>query len=153
SGGNAPDSLAGSAALVTQVDSSFEMNFGTATFSQNSFTTNYVNGVGAYTYTKLGADSAELSFNYTAPPTVANTAAPVVLTFIAPNFCVLTNQDNSGSNTIAAISFWAPPTNWVPTSLTGQTIYTTNANGVADVVTFNGDGTTFSQNETGSSNP
>ncbi|MGD0251935.1 MAG: Ig-like domain-containing protein, partial [Verrucomicrobiota bacterium] len=151
-GGNAPDSLAGSAALVTQADGSFEMSFGTATFGQNSFTTNYANGVGTCTYTNLGADSAELSFNYTAPPTVANAVAPVTLTFIAPNFCVLTNQDNHGSNIIVAISFWSPPTNWVPTSLAGQTIYATNANGVVDVVTFNGNGT-FSQNETGSSNP
>ncbi|MGA3283571.1 MAG: hypothetical protein ABSD57_03830 [Verrucomicrobiota bacterium] len=150
SGGNAPVSLAGSAALVIQPDGSFEMNFGTATFAQNSFTTNYANGVGPYTYTKLSADSAELSFNYTAPPTVANAVAPVTLTFIAPNFCVLTNQDDLGSNIIVAISFWSAPTNWVPTLLAGQTLYATNANGVVDVVTF-GDGT-FSQTETGSSN-
>jgi hypothetical protein len=128
------------------------MNFGIATFAQSSFGTNYANGVGTYTYTKLGADSAELSLNYTAPPTVANSAAPAILTFIAPNFCVLTNQDNDGSNIIVAISFWSPPTNWVPTSLAGRTIYTTNAKGVVDVVTFNGNGT-FSQTETGSSNP
>jgi hypothetical protein len=152
-GGNAPDSLAGTAAQVTQADGAFEMNFGPATFGQSSLTTNYANGVGTYTYSRLSADSAELSISYTAPPTVANTAAPVVLTFIAPNFCVLTNQDSSGSNTLAAIGFWVPPTNWVPISLTGQTIYTTNANGVVDVVTFNGDGTTFSQTETGGNNP
>ncbi len=151
-GGNAPDSLADLTAQVTQPDGSFEMNFGTAAFAQNSSGTNYANGVGTYTYTKLGADSAELSFNYTAPPTAAGSVAPVILTFIAPNFCVLTNQDSSGSNTMAAIGFWAPPTNWVPTSLAGHTVYTTNAAGVADAVTFNGDGT-FSQTETGSSNP
>ena len=152
SGGNAPDSLADLTAQVTQADGSFEMNFGIATFGQNSFTTNYANGVGAYTYTRLGADSATLSLNYTAPPTVASAVGPVILTFIAPNFCVLTNQDSSGSNTIAAISFWAPPTNWVPTSLAGQTLYTTNANGIVDAVTLNRDGT-FGQTETGSSNP
>ena len=152
SGGNAPNSLAGTEALVTQPDGSFEINFGIATFGQNSFTTNYANGVGAYTYSKLGADSAELSFNYTAPPTVASTVGPVILTFIAPNFCVLTNQDSSGSNTIAAFSFWVPPTNWVPSSLAGRTVYTTNANRVVDAVTLNGDGT-FSQTETGSINP
>ena len=151
-GGNAPASLAGTEALATQPDGSFEINFGVASFAQNSFTTNYADGVGAYTYTKSGADSAGLSFNYTAPPTVASTVGPVYLTFIAPNFCVLTNQDSSGSNTLAAISFWTPPTNWIPTSLAGQTIYTTNANGVVDAVTLNGDGT-FSQTETGSSNP
>jgi hypothetical protein len=152
SGGNAPASLAGSEALATQPDGLFEMNFGIATFAQNSFGTNYVNGVGTYIYSKLSADSAELSVSYTAPPTAASTVGPVILTFIAPNFCVLTNQDTDGSNTIAAISFWAPPTNWVPASLAGRTVYTTNAEGVVDVVTFNGDGT-FSQTETGSINP
>ncbi len=151
-GGNAPASLAGTEALATQPDGLFEMNFGIAAFGQSSFTTNYANGVGAYTYSKSGADSATLSFNYTAPPTVAGSVGPLILTFIAPNFCVLTNQEADGSNSIAAISFWTPPTNWVPTSLAGQTLYTTNANGVADAVTLNGDGT-FSQTETGSSNP
>ncbi|MGD0745805.1 MAG: Ig-like domain-containing protein, partial [Verrucomicrobiota bacterium] len=152
SGGNAPDSLADLAAQVTQSDGSFEMNFGVATFAQNSFATNYANAVGTYVYTKLGADNAALSLNYTAPPAVANAVGPVILTFIAPNFCVLTNQDADGSNTIAAIGFCAPPTNWVPTSLVGRTIYTTNTAGAVDVVTFNGNGT-FSQTETGSSKP
>jgi hypothetical protein len=83
---------------------------------------------------------------------MASTAGSVILTFIAPNFCVLTNQDAEGSNTIAAASFWVPPTNWIPTSLAGQTVYTTNADGAVDAVTLNGDGT-FSQTETGSNNP
>ena len=151
-GGNAPAALAGSAALVTQPDGSFAMNFGIATFAQNSPTTNYANGVGTYVYNKSGTNSAELSFTYTAPPTVASPVGPISLNFIAPNFCVLTNQDAGGSNTIATIGFWTPPTNWVPASLAGQTLDTTNAEGVVDVVTFNGNGT-FSQTETGSSNP
>ncbi len=151
-GGNAPAALANLEATVTQPDGLFEMNFGIATFAQNSFTTNYANGVGTYTYTNSGTNSAELSFAYTAPPTVVSAAGPVSLTFIAPNFCVLTNQDAGGSNTIAAMSFWTPPTNWVPASLAGRTIYTTNTEGIVDVVTFNGDGT-FSQTETGSSTP
>ncbi|MFZ0828083.1 MAG: Ig-like domain-containing protein [Verrucomicrobiia bacterium] len=151
-GGNAPMALSGQAAQVTQPDAVFGMGFGIATFSQDSSDTNYANGVGSYTYTRLGTNSAQLSMVYTAPPTSGSTVGPVVLTFIAPNFCVLTNQDGSGSNTLAAMSFWTPPTNWVPTSLTGRIISTTNAEGVVDVVTYNGDGT-FSQTETGSSSP
>jgi len=151
-GGNAPASLAGSEAQVTQPDGSFGMNFGIATFAQNSANTNYANGVGTYTYAKSGTNNAELSFTYTAPPTVAGSVGPVSLRFIAPNFCILTNQDAGGSNTIAAMSFWTPPTNWVPASLAGRTINTTSTAGVVDAVTFNGDGT-FSQTETGSSNP
>ena len=73
-GGNAPDSLEGTAAQVTQADGAFEMNFGPATFAQSSLATNYANGVGTYTYSRLSADSAELSISYTAPPTVAETA-------------------------------------------------------------------------------
>ena len=151
-GGNAPASLAGSEAQVTQPDGSFGMNFGIATFAQNSANTNYANGVGTYTYAKSGTNNAELSFTYTAPPTVAGSVGPVSLRFIAPNFCILTNQDAGGSNTIAAMSFWTPPTNWVPASLAGRTLNTTSTAGVVDAVTFNGDGT-FSQTETGSSNP
>jgi hypothetical protein len=150
--GNAPDSLAGLAVQVDQPDGTFEMGFGMATFSQDSADTNYANGVGTYTYTRLSTNSAQLSLVYTGPPTSTNTVGPVTLTFIAPNFCVLTNQDGSGSNTLAVMSFWTPPTNWIPTSLIGRTISTTNAEGVVDVVTYNGDGT-FSQTETGSSNP
>jgi hypothetical protein len=151
-GGNAPAALANLGATVTQPDGLFELNFGIAAFAQNSFTTNYANSVGTYAYTQSGTNSAGLSFAYTAPPTVVSAVGPVSLTFIAPNFCVLTNQDAGGSNTIAAMSFWTPPTNWVPASLAGRTIYTTNTEGVVDVVTFNGDGT-FSQTETGSSTP
>jgi len=148
--GNAPNALTGQVAQVTQPDGTFAMGFGIATFSQNSSAANYANGVGTYSYTRMGTNSAQLSLAYTSPPTVTNTAGPMMLTFIAPNFCVLTNQD--GSNTLAAMSFWAPSTNWVPASLTGHTVYTTNAEGVVDAVTYNGDGT-FSQSETGSSNP
>jgi hypothetical protein len=151
-GGNAPDSLANLGALVTQADGAFTMNFGTATFDQSSFDTNYADGVGTYGYSKTGTNNAALSVSYTAPPTVASSVGPVILTFIAPNFCVLTNQDNNGSNVIAAISFWTPPTNWIPTTLAGRTLDTTNAAGVADMVTFNSDGS-FSQTETGSGNP
>jgi hypothetical protein len=151
-GGNAPNSLANLGALVTQADGTFAMNFGAATFDQSSFDTNYADGVGTYSYTQLGADSAELSINYAAPPTVSNNVGQVFLTFIAPNFCVFTNQDNNGSNIIAAISFWASPTNWIPTSLAGRTLRTTNAERVVDAVTFDGVGA-FSQTETGSSNP
>jgi hypothetical protein len=150
--GNAPNSLAGLAVQVAQPDGGFEMGFGIVTFSQDSSDTNYVDGVGTYTYTRLDTNSAQLSMAYTTPPTSTNSIGSVILTFIAPNFCVLSNQDSGGSNTLAAMSIWTPPTNWVPTSLTGQTAYTTNAAGVVDVVTYNGDGT-FGQTETGSSNP
>ncbi len=151
-GGNAPDSMAGLAGQVTQLDGVFEMAFATVTFSQDSLDTNYANGVGTYTYTRLSANTAQLDVAYTAPPTSTNAVGPVILTFIAPNFCVLSNLDGSSGGTLAAMSLWTPPTNWVPTSLTGRTVTTTTVGGVVDVVTYNGDGT-FSQTETGSSNP
>ena len=50
----------------------FEMAFGAATFSQTSDTTNNVNGVGRYTYTRLTPATALLKANYTAPPSATN---------------------------------------------------------------------------------
>ena len=67
-GGNAPDSMAGLAGQVTQPDGVFEMGFAAATFSQDSLDTNYANGVGTYTYTRLSTNTAQLDVAYTAPP-------------------------------------------------------------------------------------
>ena len=75
----------------------------------------------------------------------------MILNFIAPNFCIFTNQDDLGSNHLAAMSF-TPAMSAVPADLAGITITATSIEGVVDMVTFNNDGT-FSQSETGSDNP
>jgi len=92
-----------------------------------------------------------LSISYLAPPTATNGGGSVILNFIAPNFCVFTNQDDLGSNYLAAMSF-ALDSSSVPVGQGGITITATSIEGVVDVITFNGDGT-FSQTETGSVNP
>ena len=150
-GGNAPASLAGTNGLVTQEGSPFLLSLDATTFSQTAEDTNNNNGAGGYTYTKLGANTAQLEINYSNPPTVTNDGRAVFLTFVAPDFCLFTNQDDLGSNYIATISLSAA-TNLVPASPAGLTFDCTNSAGVVDVVMLNGDGT-FTQTETGSDNP
>jgi hypothetical protein len=157
-GGNAPSALTGTNALVTQEGSSFLLSLGATTFTQTAKDTNGNNGAGTYTYIKLVNkniklvnNTAQLAISYATPPTITNEGGSMFLTFVAPNFCLFTNQDNNGSNYIATISFLAA-TNLVPASLAGHTVTATGLNGVVDAVTFNGDGT-FTQTETGSENP
>ena len=157
-GGNAPSALTGTNALVTEEGSSFLLSLGATTFTQTAKDTNGNNGAGTYTYIKLVNknikpvnNTAQLAISYATPPTITNEGGPVFLTFVAPNFCLFTNQDNNGSNYIATISFSAA-TKLVPASLAGHTVTATGLNGVVDAVTFNGDGT-FTQTETGSENP
>jgi hypothetical protein len=107
--------------------------------------------VGGYAYTKLSTNTAQLDIAFTAPPNTTNDSDSRLLKFISPNFCVFTNQNSSGSNYLAGISF-APENNLLPASLAGMTITATTIDGIVDAIAFNGDGT-FSQNETGSGNP
>lgn len=150
-GGNALTSLAGRSARLWDAGALNDFGFGTTTFSQFSTDTNENNGVGVYTYTNLGPNSAHLAISYLAPPVATNGGGAVTLNFVAPNFCIFTNQDDLGSNYLAAMSF-TPATSPVPPDLAGKTITATSIDGVVDVVTFNGGGT-FSQTETGSDNP
>jgi hypothetical protein len=152
-GGNAPAGLAGTNLLVTEQASSFLLSLGSTTFSQTSADTNNNNGIGGYTYARLGSNTAQLSISYTAPPTITNQGSSVFLTFIATNFGLFTNQDDNGSNYLASVSLSAA-TNLVPASLAGLTISLTNNNGTIDIVTFNsGNTNTFSQTESNSGNP
>ena len=157
-GGNAPSALTGTNALVTEEGSSFLLSLGATTFTQTAKDTNGNNGAGTYTYIKLVNkniklvnNTAQLAISYATPPTITNEGGSMFLTFVAPNFCLFTNRDDSGSNYIATISFSAA-TNLVPASLAGHTVTATGLNGVVDAVTFNGDGT-FTQTETRSGNP
>jgi len=65
----APTSLAGLMGAANEDGGgTFYLCFGATTFSQNSGNTNYDNGVGNYTYTKLSPNTAQMSITYTAPP-------------------------------------------------------------------------------------
>jgi uncharacterized repeat protein (TIGR02543 family) len=150
--GNAPASMAGTNALVTQQNGSFLLSLDAITFTQTASSTNDNTGVGTYNYTKLGTNTAQLDISYTAPLTLSNGTGSVSLTFIAPNFAIFTNQTDGGSNYLATFSLSAA-TNLIPAVLANHTVTATSADGVVDVITFNSDGTTFTQVETGSLNP
>lgn len=146
----APASLNGLQARVIQNESTFTMSFATNTFSQTSEDTNNNIGVGTYTYARPATASGQLTVAYTAPPTITNDTAGVYLTFIAANFALFTNATATVSNGFGTFCL-STVTNFVPASLAGKTIRTTNDNEVTDVMTFNDDGT-FTQTETKSGN-
>ena len=147
--GNAPASLSGKSADVTLNGTSFKLSL-RCDFTQTSSDTNVDSGVGAYTYSTLDTNSAQLTLLFTAPPLVTNDNAMVSVKFVAANFGVFTNQIGGGITNIGAISL--PAGNFAPASFVGKTLSATNSNGVIDAVLFNGDGT-FTQNETGSNLP
>lgn len=145
---NAPVSLAGRAARLWDAGVVNFLDFSADTFSKIATDTNENSGVGTYTYTNLGPKSAQVSIHFLAPPGATVGDGAVTLNFLAPNFCVFTNQDDQGSNYLGVMSF-TTETNPVPATLAGLTLTATSIDGIVDVLAFNGDGT-FSQTETGS---
>jgi hypothetical protein len=126
-------------------------------FDESGFNDDYEpgtnSGVGTYTYEKKTGGTALLTLTATAPPTAVNGNMPVILTFLAPDFCLFVNQDDTNSVGVAHV-FAA--TNVVPTSLAGHTIYADSEDyqnfsiSAIDEITFTGMGT-FTQVETSSS--
>ncbi|HVU07375.1 MAG TPA: immunoglobulin domain-containing protein [Verrucomicrobiae bacterium] len=121
-----PTAIAGMTAVVTPSGSStFYLSFGSGTFSQNSTDTNNFNGVGNYTYKKLSASAAQLVIDYTAPPTLTNEGASLLLTFNTNGTYtgVFSNADNSGDT--GDVVFSNAP-NLAPSSLENKKIVVVN---------------------------
>ena len=114
----APNSFAGLLGAVNEDGGgTFYLCFGTSTFSQNSSSANYDNGVGNYTYQQLTPSTAQLTFTYTAPPNVSGVKTVALLTFITNNQCLFMNRSNVANT--GTIRFSAAP-NWAPTSVNGK---------------------------------
>ncbi|HVU27734.1 MAG TPA: hypothetical protein VHG71_08375, partial [Verrucomicrobiae bacterium] len=121
-----PTTIAGMTAVVTPSGSStFYLSFGSGTFSQNSTDTNNFNGVGNYTYKKLSASAAQLVIDYTAPPTLTNEGASLLLTFNTNGTYtgVFSNADNSADT--GDVVFSNAP-NLTPSSLENKKIVVVN---------------------------
>jgi hypothetical protein len=124
-----PTSLAGLAAIVTPADrSSFQISFGTNTFSQFSTDTNYDDSaVGTYEYALEGVFpgvnplTAQLSLTNQQPPDAVSNATQVIdLTFVTPGWAVFTNGDSSGT-----IQYYTA-TNLVPKTWSGHKLVLTS---------------------------
>jgi hypothetical protein len=125
--------------------------FGINGFSQQSTDAGGNFEVGTYGYHKLNATNVTVTLTAVAPPTATNNTGAAFLTFVAPNFFYLTNQDGNGSNEISGLSL-SPVTTEVSLSVAGLTVYATNGNGSVDIINCHTNGT-FTQVESNSQNP
>ncbi len=142
----APASLNGLTATVkAQGSATFALSYGLSTFGTTSFGNTNSIGVGNYTYTRVGTNTAVLEIDYTSPPPLAGaTPGPITLTFSGPETASFTAAQLTG-----AISL-APAQNTAPQSLAGKTFNATLPNGKKASLSF-GDGTFTGVGTTGSS--
>jgi uncharacterized repeat protein (TIGR03803 family) len=124
--GFAPASLSGLVAQVTRADKApSEISFGPSTFAMYSSDTNQDSGVGIYTYTQTGPDTAQVTLSYLAPPSeVPNGNGSVILTFTNTSTALTTNE--SGSQSLLAFSAAQPS---APASVIGVTAQSGDTNG------------------------
>jgi hypothetical protein len=146
----APASLAGTWVDVIYGNGApAEVGFGASTYSQYSWDTNHAASVGDYKFRKLNATNVLLTLEVAAPPDSADESGPLLLEFLAPNFCVFTNR-NDPANTLGTAGF-APIMNLTPKSLAGLTVYATNATDGSILAITCGERGTFTQVESNSS--
>jgi hypothetical protein len=96
---NPPASLAGFDSVVTPAgQSSFQVSFGTNSFSEYS-PSNYENsGAGSYKFVSAGGLSGRLSLTNLLPPeAVSNGTQTVPMTFVSPGLAVFINGNSSGT--------------------------------------------------------
>jgi hypothetical protein len=123
----APASIAG---LEWTVESTgkptFTLSFGDATFGQATAEASNTNryGVGAYTYTRLGTNSAKLDVSYLPPFNLihTNNNNTILLTFSSPTHAISTNEEQGTSSTITSAT--APDT--APATIQGDTVSVTS---------------------------
>ncbi len=110
-----PASLSGQAMVVSSGDMvDFTMNFTNTSFSQSAANTNFVDGVGTYTFTKVNSTTGKLTVRYTAPSNATSDGKTAYLQFTGANSGQLTNGDSSISTFVLSLV-----TNSVPVSLGG----------------------------------
>ena len=125
---SAPASLAGHSAVVTDLNNQplFTVAFGKTTFSQHSQNSNYVDGVGSYTYSPAGG-SGNLKAKYTAPPGVVNRTQNYGMAFIIPSYAYVTITNSTRTN--AAYMRFTAISNLAPATIAGQLIWSVGSQG------------------------
>jgi hypothetical protein len=125
-GGNAPLALTNHNLRVFSGVDEFDVQFDAATFSQESFSTNFDTDVGNYTYDLASTNIGRLNLTATAPPNLTGTNAARLL-FLASNAGIFTNEDGTFSAfALASVTNYAPvaitTNNWVDLV---ETVFTT----------------------------
>ncbi len=144
----APASLSGlSAEAVRAGESPSTLCFGASTLSQGMLpgTNEDQNGVGAYTYTKLGTNTAQMTVTWTDPPNRTNDGGTASLTFTNSHAAVYVATNLDGTIDSGALLF-SPAADLAPASLEGETVRSVDsASGQASTTVF-GNGT-FNQTD------
>lgn len=95
--GNAPTNLFNRLALVTSTDDSFQLIFGTNSFTQlNPTNSLLIEGTGLYLYSRIGTNAGNLDLNFLSPPQTSS----ALFLFLAPNFAVFTNADRTAGSAV-----------------------------------------------------
>ena len=130
-----PAGLSGFKVTVTpDAGPGFEFAFTTSTFCLQSRSTNYFYGVGAYTFTRLTANTAKLTINFTAPPLAASIGKQTFLIgFTQPNQARFTNLESGSTGNMLLESVPAYST----TTLANKSVIYISNNGQAASNTYN----------------
>ena len=102
----------------------YELSFGAGTFVQQSSDTNYPSGVGNYTYTVTGSNTAQLFLGYISPAEMAGVTNVLDITFPTGEFTepfTVTFTTSSGDGGAMESAFPAA-TNLAPSSIAGLTV-------------------------------
>jgi hypothetical protein len=149
----APEALSGlMAELTPDGEAPFVFSAGASTFSESMApgTNEANNGVGNYTYIKLGTNTAQFTFEQTAPPSIANHTNRVDLTFTNTYTGVFVTTNEQGTSSGGVRLFAA--TNTAPASLVGETIHLVAGDGSSTNTVFLGDGVFMETNPSGTAN-
>ena len=93
-----PGSLSGQTMVIrSNCVPDFSISFTNTTFSQSAANTNFVDGVGTYTFSKVNSTTGKLTVRYTAPPNTTSDGGTVYLQFADETSGLITNGDGSMS--------------------------------------------------------
>ena len=132
---SAPAHLAGQYAVVTDTNHVplFTVAFGKNTFSQNSQNSNYVNGVGTYSYSPQSG-FGHLKFKYTAPPIAISRSQYLAMTFYTPSYAYVSITNSSRTN--AGYMTFTATANLAMANVANQLIWSVGSQGGASGALF-----------------
>ncbi len=135
--GNVPANLLNQNLHTFSGNNTFDLAFSLTTFSQQSFSPDFANGVGNYDFTLTDPNHAQLTLNYTATPDLVSQNNSTLLNFFAPNLAWFINPDNSvGASILQNLTSQS-----AATASPNSIIITNVSNGQMNQFQFSNDGT------------
>jgi len=132
-GGNAPLTITNRNFKILSGHENFNVQLGSATYSQDTLSSNFDNAVGNYTYARPETNIGQLNLTVTEPPSLAGSNSAARLIFINGSTGFFTNEDGTFSGFVMTTA-----ANFAPASLTNTTLSVSD-DGV-DTLQFASDG-------------